>query len=434
MASISRRNILIGSGAIVSSAVATATWYLWSDELPPSDGPPTDGWQVYAGASFGAEPLIPDLTPPSVHLIQFPDFDGSFAIWGAVGRDSKGHIWLAPASHFVETQSGRLFVYDPATDMLTLRGDVLSELKKMGLYRHGEQQTKIHTKFFQGEDGCLYFASTDDPVAGQSTSNSPKWGSHLWRIRDGRWEHLHALPEGVIALAGNGKLMYFLAYPDHLLIQYECRTGKIRTIPVGSVEGHISRNLLCDFRGHVYVPRLKMVTANHAEHTLVEFNTELKEVAEHPLPHYQFGAASECHGIIAYQPLADGSIVFTTHAGRLFKLDPSRGRSTLSDLGWFHPQGRSYASGLFTFSGERYIVGAAQIENRWAWVCYDLETARSRELPFDLPSQPGLSNADPFLYGCTTRDDTGDFYLVGAFRTEKGKRVPIALRIRVQEK
>ena len=430
-----RRNFIFGAAglAVCSSAGALAR-YLWSENEFEASSPPPIGWEQYSGTVFGNEPLIPDLISPDVRLIQFPEFDGAFAIWGASGRDRDGNIWLAPASHFVETQSGRVFVYDPATDKVTSRGDVLSELRKSGLYRPGEQQPKIHTKFYQGEDGCLYFASSDDPAAGQSTSDRPKWGSHLWRIRDGRWEHIHSLTEGITALAGNGKFMYFLGYPDHLLIQYDCRTGTIQTVAVGSVEGHISRNLLCDYRGHAYVPRLKMVAANHAEHTLVEFDTNLNEVTQHPLPHYQFGAASECHGILAHQPLADGSIVFTTHAGRLFKLDPTRGRSKLLDLGWFHPGGRSYSSGLFTFSGERYLVGAAQIENRWSWVCYDMETARSRELPFDLPSPPGISSADAFLYGCTTKDNTGDFYMVGAFRNEKGKRVPIALRIRVLDK
>ena len=235
-------------------------------------------------------------------------------------------------------------------------------------------------------------------------------------------------------MAGDGKFMYCLAYPDHQLIQYDCRTGQVRKVVVGSVEGHVSRHLLCDFRGHAYVPRLKMVTANHAEHTLVEYDTELKEVVQHSLPHYQFGAASECHGIIAYQPLADGSIAFTTHAGRLFRLDPAHGKSQLSDLGWFHPSGRSYATGLFAFSGERYLVGAAHIGNRWSWICYDLDNSRSRELPFELPTPPGLSIEDPFLYGCTTRDNTGDFYMAGAYRTDKGKRVPIAIRVRVADK
>lgn len=176
------------------------------------------------------------------------------------------------------------------------------------------------------------------------------------------------------------------------------------------------------------------VTANHAEHTLVEFDTELREVAQHPLPHYQNGAAADCHGIVAYQPLADGSIAFTTHAGRLFRLDPTRGRSRLSDLGWFHPAGKSYASGLFAFAGERYLVGMTQIDERWDWVCYDLETAKSRDLPFDLPTPFGWSSSDAFLYGCTTRDNSGDFYVVGAFRREMGARVPVALRIRVPEK
>ena len=432
---MTRRQFLTTAGvsAVALAGAGAGAYWLWPETVFEPSGPPPAGWEMYAGAFFGPEPSIPDLTRPKVTLIQVPDFEGAFAIWGSVGRDKDGQIWFSAASHFVATQSGRLFQYDPSTDILSPRGDVLSELRRLGHYRE-EQKPKIHTKFFHGEDGCLYFASSDDPPPGETLIKAPKWGSHLWRIRSGKWEHLHSLAEGVLALAGNGIQMYLLAYPDHTLIQYQCGSGRIRTTVVGSVEGHASRNLLCDFRGHAYVPRLKMVTANHAEHTLVEFDTELREVTQHPLPYYQNGAAGDCHGIIAYQPLADGSIAFTTHAGRLFRLDPTRGRSQLFDLGWFHPAGTSYASGLFAFAGERYLVGMAQIGNRWDWVCYDLETAKSRDLPFDLPTPLGWSSADAFLHGCTTRDNSGDFYVVGAFRRDMGKRVPVVLRIRVADK
>jgi hypothetical protein len=429
-----RRQVLIGAGASAAVAAAGAgAWWWWPKKSIELPGPPPKGWEAFAGAHFGPEPRSPYLTKPSVRLIRLPDFDGAFAIWGAVGRDPAGQIWVSAAAHFVETQSGRLFVYNPDTDEVTPCGDVLSELRRLGLYRAGEQQPKIHTKFFPGEDGCLYFASTDDPLPGETLLKPPKWGSHLWRLRNRTWEHLHARPEGVLAMAGNGKLMYCLAYPDHLLMQYECQTGKLRTVAVGSVEGHCSRNLFCDFRGHVYVPRLKMVRPDHAEHTLVQFDTELREVVEHPLPYYQYGAAGDCHGIIAYQPLPDGSIVFNTHAGRLFRLDPAQGRSRLSELGWFHPSGRSYASSLFAFSGERYLVGAAQLAKGWVWVCFDMKEATSYELPLELPTPEGWSSSDAFLYGCTTRDNTGDLYLVGGFRKEMGKRVPVVLRVRVPE-
>ena len=427
--SMSRRDLLLAGGSLAALGGGIGAWTFWPGNEPsPEGGFPPEGWEEYAGTFFGPEPIIADLTKPKVSLIQVPDFEGAFAIWGAVGRDSRGHIWFSAASHNVPRQSGRLFEYNPDDQKVTLRGDILDELARVGLGQPGQQQPKIHTKFCQGEDGHLYFASTDDPPPGGDLTKPPRWGSHFWRLNAGRWEHLRAFEQGTLALAGNGRWMWMLGYPNHTLTQYDCRTGNVRSIEVGSVEGHCSRNLLCDFRGHAYVPRLKMVSSNHAEHTLVEFDESMREVRQHPLPHYQNGAASACHGIIAAQPLADGAIAFTTHAGRLFRLDPARGVSELHDLGWFHPEGKSYASSLFAFSGEKFLVGAAQRENRWVWVCHNLENGKSRELPLDLPLPARWSAEDAFIYGCATRDNQGNCYLVGGFRGESGVRVPVVLK------
>ena len=410
--------------------------WVWRLSLDTNESPiaPRSGlWTTYAGAYFTPEPAFPDLYPPDAKLIQVPDFPGAFAIWGAIGRAADGHIWFSAASHDVDVQqSAHLFEYDPETDVVTPRGDALSELKRLGLYRTGEQQVKIHTKILQGADDYLYFATTDDPP-NRDTELIPKWGSHLWRYKPGAegWEHLLSASEGFIALAGNGELMYGLLYPNHILLQYNIRTGATARVTVGSVEGHVSRHFLCDHAGHAYVPRLKMVRADHAEHTLVEFDTKLQQVLEHPLPYYQSKSAKESHGIIAYQPMADRSIAFTTQTGRLFRLHVAdRGPSWLEDIGWFHPNGESYASGLFTFSGERHLVGAAEIAGKWDWVCYDLSAKHPTAIRLLLSAPEGLSAANPFLYGCTTRDNTGDFYLVGGIQRENGRPAPIVVRLR----
>lgn len=422
-------------GVAVLTSVGCGAW-IWYAGLGANDLPVvanSDSWARYAGAYFTPEPIFPELHPPISKAIEVPDYPGAAAIWGAVGRAADGRIWFSGASHDVKVQqSAHLFEYDPETDVVTPRGDALSELKRLGLYRDGEQQVKIHTKILQGADGYLYFASTDDPP-NRDTELLPKFGGHLWRYKPGTegWEHLLSVSEGFIALAGNGTLMYGLLYPNHILMQYDTRTGTSARVTVGSVEGHISRHLLCDFKGHAYLPRLKMVRADHAEHTLVEFDTKLNQVIEHPLPHYQNKPARESHGIIAYQPMADRSIAFTTQSGRLFRVRVSdRGPSRLEDIGWFHPNGQSYASGLFTFSGERYLVGAAEIEGKWDWVSYDLMTNQSSAVRLLLSGPRGGRAAGAYVYGCTTRDDTGDFYLVGGMSRDDGRPAPMVFRLR----
>lgn len=404
----------------------------------PSDTaatPITPKWAVYAGAHFTRRIDAPETQVPHVTLVTLPNYQGAFAIWGALGRDQSGDIWVSGASHYTLDQSAHLFRYNPTTSTVTPVSDALTELKRARLYRLGEQQVKIHTKFILGKDGALYFATMDDPKPGLVGEEMPRWGSHLWRIRPGqdKWDHLFSLPEGLIALAGNGTQLYGLGFPDHTLFRFDVSGRQVARVKVGSVEGHVSRHLLCDHRGHVYVPRLKYVRPNDAKHTLVEFDQNLQEVAEHPLPHYQNGDAQQCHGIVAYQPLIDQSIAFTTHAGRLFRLivPSGSGSSQLQDLGWFHPSGKSYASGLFAISGERELVGVAMIKDQWSWVCFDLNARRSRVIPLPLSVPPGWSASDPFLYGCTTRDNEGDFYIGGAYRNALAQRVPVLLRIRL---
>lgn len=60
----------------------------------------------------------------------------------------------------------------------------------------------------------------------------------------------------------------------HMLYQFDCETGEIRSLRVGAVGGHISRNLLSNDRGHVYVPRLTYKGAAELAASLVEFSRQ----------------------------------------------------------------------------------------------------------------------------------------------------------------
>jgi hypothetical protein len=382
--------------------------------------------EASGGVFYTANPADPYQAPELVS-IAIPDFAGTYSIWGATGRDNRGHIWfgVSATTQGTATPSAHLFEYLPESARVIARSDVVSQLKVTGRWRAGESQMKIHSKIVAGSDGHLYFTSMDEQGEDESGGRLPTWGSHLWRVRpsDGRWEHLLAAPEGLIALSGMGTRFYALGYFGHRVYQYDAATRSTRFVDVGSLGGHISRNFLSDDRGHVYVPRLKASAGSPSGigATLVELDSGLRERGETPLAHYLDSTPLDSHGITGYQSLADRSIVFVTSAGYLYRVAP-RGDSPaeVRPLGWFHPEGPAYTASLFAYDGRRYVVGASRRRgagsSRYEWVVYDLAARRSIASPMEIPRVVGLPAADLMLYGSVTRDNWGNFYLGGTFR------------------
>jgi hypothetical protein len=390
------------------------------------------GHEEIANSHFTPEPT--DLTvPPVVESIPLPDFDGATAIWGATGRDTRGHIWFGisatPGQH-----SAHLYEYIPEKKELIDRGDVLTELKRNRLYRYGEGQMKIHSRIVQGADGHLYFASMDEEGEDENGGRLPTWGSHFWRLRlpENRWEHLFAAPEGLIAVASGGSKVYALGYFDHVLYQFDCQTRANRSVHVGSVDGHISRNFVVDARGHVYVPRLRR-NAGKIAATLVEFNEDLQEIGQTPLRYYLGDSPTESHGIVAFQHLADETIVFATHTGRLYWIAPlgfDRPASVMA-LGNLSPTGPLYIASMFTCDGKDHLFGVEKVtlgdETVFRWVVFDRTTGQARALPLALPA----AREDWWqivLYGSMARDNQGAFYVGGHLRNK-----PVLYRLRYRQ-
>ncbi len=373
---------------------------------------------------------------PAVVRIAVPDFPGADAIWGATGRDARGHIWFAVSSHAAQAPSARLFEYVPASGKPIDRGDALSALKRCGAYRPGEGQAKIHSRIVQAGDGHLYFASFDEAGEDQRRQILPKWGSHLWRLRlpEHRWEHLLAVPEGLIAVAATGKHVYALGYWEHKLYQYHCATGRVRSVKVGAAAGHVSRNIFTDPAGRVYVPRIAPAgRSGRYASSLVAYDAAVGEVGPRALKHYLDGHPRRAHGITAFHPLADGSVAFLTHNGRLSLLRAGAdGRSALEDLGWFHPGGRSYAASLFADSGQRRLMGVAKKDRRQHWVVYDLKTRTATAAVLAVTAPKPESLEDTMLFGSMTRDRAGNFYVAGARGRRHGAYRPVLLKVRPQ--
>ena len=388
--------------------------------------------------------------PPIVRRIPIPDFPGAHAIWGGTGTDSRGHVWFGVSAHGVDDPSAHLFEFVPGTGEVIDRGDVVSQLKRCGIYRPGEGQMKIHTKIIQLDDGHLYFASMDEQNENLSALKLPTWGSHLWRLRlpergpqsrssaigdldPNRWEHLMSTQEALIAAAGGGKVVYALGYFGHVLYQYDCRTGRSRSVKVGAAGAHISRNFFTDRRGHVYVPRVRQGPGGRSTATLVEFDPSLREVAASPLRHYAHGSAKHSHGIIGFQPLDDGRIAFLTHTGYLYLLVPpgeaSDAPSELKELGWFHPRGSCYAPSLFADPGGTRLMGLTCRDGRYDWVTYSIEYNRSVAAAFTLRGPKPLWHRRSLLYGSVARDQAGNFYVGGRTPREKEGFGPVLLQV-----
>ncbi|HVA51770.1 MAG TPA: VanZ family protein [Pirellulales bacterium] len=457
-ASFARSGELSTTTALASPS-ATAVWR-WRTAFLLAGGLLATGGALWAGTSLldpgptparvvgnsrkraAAVPPVDTRTPgrtaprhpaaaPRLQRIELPHVPGESAIWGATGRDDRGHIWFGVSCWPGRDASAHLFELTPETGDVIDRGDVLSELKRARLYRPGESQQKIHSKIVQAA-GYLYFSSMDESGEKEDGSRLPDWGSHLWRLRldDDHWEHLLAAPEGLIAVAAAGRHVYALGYFDHVLHQYNIDTGKKRSVRTGALGGHISRNFFCDERDHVYVPRLARDEGPRSPvaASLLELDADLHELARSPLVHYLPGDDLLSHGIVGVQALDDRSIVFVTHVGYLYRIVPrAGGAAEVQPLGWFHPGGQHYVASLFAYPGSRYLMGAAE-GRPCEWVVFDLVQRRSSVAP--LSETQGLT--DVGLYGCTTQDDEGNFYLAGthAVRVAGGpsRSEPIVLK------
>jgi hypothetical protein len=211
-----------------------------------------------------------------------------------------------------------------------------------------------------------------------------------------------------------------------VLYQYDTATGATGRVVVGSVGGHVSRNFLADIRGHAYVPRLREQPAGTVSAALVEYDADLKEVAATPLQFYLDRESPESnHGIVGLAYLADGGMVFTTHLGHLYRIDPRDGApAEVTPVGWFDPEGRTYAPSLFALGGKVWLGGVVHRREGFAWVVFQLGTGLSAAFPLDTH---GLR--DVLLYGSIGRDNAGRAYVGGWAAKEGGGQRPLVLRI-----
>ena len=408
--------------ALMLVAAGGAAWWMWQTvagstsaaALGDTAALPAAALRPIAERSGSVFLPTPDSAfgSPTVRALSLPDLPGGTSVWGAFGRDRRGHIYVGVSVGDAE-ESPHLLDYDPATDAWRDRGNAIDELRRLGLLRDGESQVKLHSRIVEAADGLLYFATFDEAGEDQQAMTLPRWGGHLWRMQpdNGQWEHLLSTKEALIAIGTTGRHVYALGYFDHVLHVYDTETGESRHTRIGAAGGHVSRNLLVGSDEHAFVPRVIADADGGYRAELVELDHTLAELAVHPLADYpgKERPASH-HGIVGAAYLADDSLVFTTHTGQLYLVVPTPGSAaTVKALGWFHPDGESYAPSLFPFSGETLVAGVAKRDKgSFEWVVHDIESGLSGAFALDTVDLPKL-----LLYGSITRDDLGRFYVGG---------------------
>ena len=393
-------------------------------DADPAAGPQAS-YAELTGSYFGP-PSGDPLRAPEVRELKLPAVPYGSSVWGATGRDARGRIWVGVTSRSASA-GAHLLQYDPDADAWHDRGDVLEKLKIAGVYRSGESQTKIHSKIVPGEDGWLYFASTDEEGEVPGTV-LPRWGGHLWRIHpeNFQWEHLAAVPEGLVAVSGVGRHIFALGYWDHVLYEFDTATRELKRTVVGATGGHVSRNFLADARGHAYVPRVQKRPNGALTAVLVEYDSRLQELGATPLEHY-LGKEPPLanHGIVGLAYLPDGRMLFTTHRGQLYVVEPrSDLPAKVAAAGWLHPDGEAYAPSLFPLGGNRLVAGVTQRAGRFEWVVFELVTGVSAAFPLDTKDLRKV-----LLYGSISRDNAGRFYLGGWAADGTGGERPLMIQV-----
>jgi hypothetical protein len=419
----------LGAGLLLFAVTATSVVLVvggWFGGRSPA--PMRLSYEELTGSLFLAAPKEP-FRSPRVREMRLPQFEDATSVWGATGRDLRGHIWVG-VSASSPGKSAHLVEYDPDADVWHDRGAVLEKLKEVSLPSGGEGQIKIHSRIVPAGDGWLYFASTDEEGENADVGAPPRWGAHLWRIHPERftWQHLFAAPEGIVAVSASERYVYALGYWGHVLFQYDTASKQTKRVVVGSVAGHVSRNFLTDVRGHAYVPRVSAGENGKISVALVEYDASLKEISTTPLEFYLGkGLPDDNHGIIGLAYLPDGRLLFASHIGYLYVIEPKvNGPAAVSAVGWMHPDGEAYTSSLFSFGGNNLIAGVGLRQSSFEWVVSDIGARFSSAFPLDTK---GLKKV--LLYGSVSRDNAGRAYVGGWTENENdpGHQRPLVLQI-----
>jgi len=399
---------------------------------------------------------------PKIREVRLPVSDGDEAIWGATGRDAKGNIYFGLASKASSELSAGLLQFSPRTGETTLLGRVDEWLSSQDSNRKTSLQDKIHSKFFEATDGNLYFASQDETGEKSDGSANGKEGGYLMRVNrsTGKVESVLQTKTALISIGCSGRYIYALGYFGSMIYQFDTKLQSTRNVLIPNYGGHVSRNILVTPTGHVLALRVTGTTLDDTrpgtnwtppvaqdqatdqietseEGTLrrrvlvelVELDPNLKELHAWPMKGYEAHGDTSSHGITSFASLMDGSLLFTTQNGLLWRVHASDGKpDRLESFGWIHPDGESSSTAMFAPTGNDYVIAVTKIGRRFDLLVYYLRLRESVPLTLDLDSDKVFNQPLHLLFGSETLDDFGNAYIAGWKRMPTGYE-PLALQL-----
>lgn len=366
---------------------------------------------------------------PSFEYLDLPLTAEGAAIWGATGIDDTGKMYFGISTYNIYHDTAFLYQYNPKTNTVIAQSDVISQLKHNQIYREGMSQNKLHSKFYQANDGYIYFTSFDETGESVSKGITPIHGGHFWRKKPDseNWEHLLATKEALIALNTDGRFIYALGYWGHVLYQYDTLSKRFNRTNVGAFPGHISRNVLVSANGSVFVPQVQKNPDGSIDTYLVEYDSELTIMDKHEMEHYLYPNKHSDHGITSFTHMKNGEIYFATGTGALYylkKIGNNKHDLVFVDFMGDTAEEGNYISSLFSIDGSGFLVGLGQKNNTRDHRWYIHEVTSGITVSYSVVDEIGT----PILYGSHTKDIDGNMYMVGVDMSDRTKHYPVIIK------
>lgn len=395
-------------------------------------------YEARLGTAFDATDS-PPITGVIATEVELPA-EGGDSIWGALGVTAEDNVWVGISGS--GSRGGQLMSLKANDNVARSRGSVVDQRSPDQSPEANQNQTKIHSRIREADDGFVYFTSMDETGESWSDNRLPQYGGRLWRLKPGQeaWEQVITAPEALIALETTGRYVYALGYWGHVLYQFDTYSGRTEQLQIGSDCGHVSRNLLVDLREHVYVPKViskagrSECRAEDMTVSLAEISPAMQIVAEHPLPGY-LGKSAPHHsqGITAYAYRQDQSIIFSTLNGDLYHLIAHGHQPALIlQLGNMLPQVKSQVTNLVSLDGKSLLGAAVMLRGKQQkglhWLIHDTSTIDTTAIPIKLPADLQQFRA-LLLYGSGIRDGQGHVYVGGRIQHQDGRIRPLLLRL-----
>ena len=318
-----------------------------------------------------------------------------------------------------------MYKLEPITQSIERQSDVITQLKQSNVYTNGTSQNKLDSKFYQANDGYVYFTSTDENGVNSTKGILPTSGSHFWRKKpeSENWEHLLATKEALIALNSDGRFVYALGYWNHVLYQYDTLSQRFNRRTVGSIKGHVSYNFIVDNNERVFVPKVERDANGSILSSLMEYDSNLNLIDIHPIEHYWTDDKHMRRGIVAYAHMKNGDVYFITGLGALYKLSVSNNdKRNLEFISFIDEanQPGGYFPSLFSIDGSDFLVGLGKLPDNktYSWFIYQISSKTL--VTYNLET---LDNSF-LLFGSLTIDNEGNMYMVGADSSDGVRQEP----------